>query len=250
MPQQILRGYTYTNYPGATSQVTATNLNGHVDDAILLPGAISSQTSSTAQEVDYVMVERSGSLYKYTLESIRNLFSSLFLSKTGGTMTGDLTLANSTPTSAPMAASKGYVDSAISAALYPGLIMLWGGTTPPSGWLECNGQSIVGYPTLTPIYGTNLPDLRGEFVRGWDNARGVDSGRTILSPQAQDVQPHAHMPPAGYQYVSDPFTGSGDIPTSSGSGAGQRNGVTIASSNNTGSETRPRNVALMYIVKI
>jgi hypothetical protein len=127
---------------------------------------------------------------------------------------------------------------------------MWGTSTVPAGWLECNGQSTAGFPNLTALFGTNLPDLRGEFVRGWSNNRTtVDYPRNILSAQGQDVQPHTHTPPSGYQYVTTPFTGDGSIDGSQVVGSGERNASAVPSAVNAGAETRPRNVALMFIVK-
>jgi len=240
--QQIQKGTTYVNYPTVgTNQVTADNLNNHVDNAILLPGAISAQTTGTPEESDYVIAERSGSLFKYTLQGIRDLFASIFLPLAGGTMTGPLVLVNSTPSTAATAASKGYVDATVSATITPGTIVMWGTSAVPAGWLECNGQSTAGSPNLIPLFGTNVPDLRGEFIRGWDNGRNVDSGRVIRSAQAQDVQPHTHS-----------YSAPTSVATSNQ--AGFDAGTIFASSpSTTGStgtaETRPRNVALMFIVK-
>ena len=246
--QQIQKGTTYVNYPTVgNSQVTADNLNDHVDNAVLLPGAISAQTTGTPEEGDYIMAERAGALFKYTIESVKSLFSSLaggFLQTTGGTMTGALILNNSTPATPDTAASKGYVDSAVSATIAPGTIALWVTQTPPTGWLHCNGQSTTGYPNLIAIFGTNVPDLRGEFVRGWDGnspARGVDPGRVLLSAQGQSIQPHTHSydkPTSVSSSTAGGFS-TGNVPSSTSSTTGSA-GAT---------ETRPRNVALMYIVK-
>lgn len=248
---QIQKGTTYVNYgtPGQ-SQVTAENLNNHVDNAVLLPGAITAQIEGTAQISDYFLAEQAGSLFKYALSSVRNLFSSYFVSLTGGAMTGPLTLS-ANPTDALGAATKQYVDGAAAGATLSGAIVMWGGSSVPTGWLECNGQSTASAPNLVPIYGTNVPDLRGEFVRGWSNGRpGVDVGRVLKGAQGQDVQPHTHTPPAGYQYVTDPFTGDGQIDGSNHTGEGERNAGAPASAVNAGAETRPRNVALMFIVKM
>ena len=244
--QQIQKGTTYVNYPTVgTSQVTAENLNDHVDNAVLLPGAISAQTSGTPEEGDYIIAERTGALFKYTIQSIKQLFTSIvdgFLPTSGGTMTGALILNNSSPATAATAASKGYVDATVSATIIPGTIVMWGTSVPPAGWLECNGQSTAGYSNLIALFGSNLPDLRGEFVRGWSNNRvTVDYPRDILSAQAQDIQPHTHS----YTLTGSVTSGSqggatgGLIPSSSGSTTGST-GTT---------ETRPRNVALMFIVK-
>jgi hypothetical protein len=240
--QQIQKGTTYVNYPTpGTNQVTAENLNNHVDNAVLLPGAISAQTPGTPEESDYVIAERSGSLFKYTLQGIRDLFASIFLPLAGGTMTGPLVLVNSTPSTAATAASKGYVDATVSTTITPGTIVMWGTSTVPAGWLECNGQSTAGYASLTAIYGTNLPDLRSEFIRGWDHGRGVDSGRVLLSAQAQSIQPHTH---------SYTITNSTSISGEGGVGTGSIPSQAGATTGSTGTtETRPRNVALMFIVK-
>ena len=240
--QQIQKGTTYADFPGANSQVTAENLNDHVDNAVLLPGAISSQITSTPEEADYVMVERAGALFKYTIESVKTLLSSIFVPLAGGTMTGPLLLNTSNPSTSATAASKGYVDATVGASILPGQIVMWGTSVPPAGWLECNGQSTAGYPNLTALFGSNLPDLRGEFVRGWSNNRvTVDYPRDILSAQAQDIQPHTHS----YTITSS---------VSSSNQAGVTPGlIPSSSSSTTGStgtaETRPRNVALMFIVK-
>ena len=245
--QQIQKGTTYVNYPTVgTSQVTAENLNDHVDNAILLPGAISAQTTGTPEEGDYIIAERTGALFKYTLQGVKNLFQSIvngFLPVSGGTMTGALILNNSTPSTAATAASKGYVDATVSATIIPGTIAMWGTSTVPAGWLECNGQSTAGSPNLIALFGTNLPDLRGEFVRGWDGvpARNVDPGREIRSAQAQSVQAHTHS----YTLTaatSTSFAGgnsTGLVPTQSSSTTGSTGTA----------ETRPRNVALMFIIK-
>lgn len=248
--QQIQKGTNYVNYPGSNSQVTAENLNDHVDNAILLGGAISSQTESTPQVSDYVLSERGGFLFKYTIGAIKSLFETYFPLRSGSSMTGELLLSSSTPSVDSAAASKGYVDAKAAAATLPGAIVMWGGSSVPTGWLECNGQSTASAPNLVPIYGTNVPDLRGEFVRGWSNGRpGVDVGRVLKTAQGQDVQPHTHTPPAGYQYVTTPFTGDGEIDGSNHTGQGERNAGAPASAVNAGTETRPRNVALMFIVK-
>lgn len=57
---------------------------------------------------------------------------------------------------------------------------------PPNGWLKCNGATFdkAKYPKLAVAYPVGkLPDLRGEFLRGWDDGRGVDSKRALLSWQ-------------------------------------------------------------------
>ncbi|HCP1936490.1 TPA: tail fiber protein [Escherichia coli] len=76
-------------------------------------------------------------------------------------------------------------------ALPVGVPVPWPSATPPTGWLKCNGAAFSAeeYPELAKAYPTNkLPDLRGEFIRGWDDGRGVDTGRAILSSQGDAIR--------------------------------------------------------------
>lgn len=83
-----------------------------------------------------------------------------------------------------------------------------------------------------------LPDLRGEFVRGWDDSKGTDSGRVLGSDQAGAIEAHTHT------YASTRTDiGAGGQTVTSGAGSGQTTGSTG------GSETRPRNIALLYCIR-
>ena len=114
--------------------------------------------------------------------------------------------------------------------------------TPPEGIsaavaIKLNGQPTTGYPNLIPIYGSVLPDMRGEFVRGFDNGRGVDSGRGLLTTQADELKSHKHAI-------------GGSFSTSTGGGGSLfAAGGTFDTDYTGGTETRPRNVAWMFIVK-
>lgn len=83
-----------------------------------------------------------------------------------------------------------------------GMIMAFANTEPPEGWLECNGQEISEddfpdlynalkdrFPSGMPV---SVPNLQGEFIRGWDNDRGIDPGRNFGSMQFDQVQTHTH----------------------------------------------------------
>ncbi|WP_230588762.1 tail fiber protein, partial [Gallibacterium anatis] len=68
----------------------------------------------------------------------------------------------------------------------------------PAGFLAMQGQAFdkSRYPILAQRYPNGrLPDMRGEFIRGWDNGRGADSGRTLLSSQDDAFQDHYHALP-------------------------------------------------------
>ena len=169
--------------------------------------------------------------------------------------------------------------------------------TIPTGYLECNGAAVsrTTYSALFAIIGVqygagngsstfNLPDLRGEFVRGFDNGRNVDTGRNIGSAQSAANASHNHSISLSGTTSTKSLTGSvGKISetfevdgtvsgifskqsvsanrtpiTSDFSGAGQfsidasHNHTFSASgtSGSQGSEARPRNIAMMYVIKI
>jgi len=132
---------------------------------------------------------------------------------------------------------------AVVSAMPTGAMIMWPTATAPSGFVEAAGQSTAPYPSLAPIYGSNLPDMRGEFVRGFDNGRGVDSGRAIRSFQADEIKAHTHdyflWSPGGGGY-SDGMSNDGTVD----------NRPATPTTSTGGSETRPRNVAMMYIIKI
>lgn len=206
-----------------------------------------------------------------------------FLPLAGGTMTGAIVLPGNA-TSALQAVPKQQLDNAITAlsatlttlinttaaaAVPVGTLALWLTGTPPSGWLHLNGQAVsrTTYATLFALWGTtfgsgdgattfNLPDLRGEFPRFWDASRGVDPGRAIGTAQAAAVESHKHIivPLGNGDSLNRYFYGSSDItPTQisqleTNSGAGAVSSASLTSAYG-GSETRPRNVSLMAIVK-
>ena len=93
-----------------------------------------------------------------------------------------------------------------TAAIVPtGSVHVMATTTVPTGYLECDGSAIsrTTYSDLFATIGTtwgagdgsstfNVPDLRGEFIRGWDNSRGVDGSRNFASSQSDDNKSHNH----------------------------------------------------------
>lgn len=148
-------------------------------------------------------------------------------------------------------------------ALPVGVPVPWPSATPPTGWLKCNGAafSAEDYPNLAKAYPTlKLPDLRGEFIRGWDGGRGVDSGRGLLSLQSSQNLSHSHddLGSMGGSAVGVPGTTSvyakkyygsneGYQTRPAGGWSGSASGLTSLESG--GNESRPRNVAFNYIVR-
>ncbi|HAW9530540.1 TPA: integrase [Escherichia coli] len=148
-------------------------------------------------------------------------------------------------------------------ALPVGVPVPWPSATPPTGWLKCNGAvfSSEKYPNLAKAYPTlKLPDLRGEFIRGWDDGRGIDSGRNLLSAQNDAIQNIVGSFGRTQLFrdvlSSGPFSQHGQV-LSTGlkeaeiiEGYGAYNWTFDASrSVRTASETRSRNIAFNYIVR-
>lgn len=142
-------------------------------------------------------------------------------------------------------------------ALPVGVPVPWPSATPPTGWLKCNGApfSAEEYPKLAKAYPSLLlPDLRGEFIRGWDDGRGVDSGRAILSTQSQSIQKHIHNTQIKTNGSPNQLSGNSYNVTLHAGAKGQlddpsRTMRTTDIVDNLPNETRPRNIAFNYIVR-
>ncbi len=143
-------------------------------------------------------------------------------------------------------------DGTWATAVPVGSVINHAAETAPTGWLECDGSAVsrTTYAALFAVIGTvfgtgdgsttfNVPDLRGEFVRGWDDTRGVDPARAFGSAQADEFESHTHTVSAQQD----------DTPnTAIASGSGVQT-ATVTTSATGGTETRPRNIALLYIIK-
>ena len=130
--------------------------------------------------------------------------------------------------------------------------------TVPEGWLKADGLAVsrTDYADLFTAIGTtfgegdgtttfDLPDLRGEFIRGYDDGRGVDSSRVFGSSQNDSFKLHSH--PYYFLTPEVPSDGIYSIPaTSSGTHRMKSNENTTATG---GTETRPRNAALLACIK-
>lgn len=141
-------------------------------------------------------------------------------------------------------------------------IAAFGKSTAPSGWLKCNGAAVSRntYSALFAEIGTswgngdgsttfNLPDLRGEFLRGWDDGAGVDSGRVFGSWQDHAFQDHTHRLRFEYDQsdglgFKKPFPGGGAFASNT-----QDDWVQGAITGNVAGETRPRNLAVLFCIK-
>ncbi len=102
-----------------------------------------------------------------------------------------------------------YLGLGEGSALPVGVPVPWPTATPPAGWLKCDGRAFTKeqYPVLARVYSTlRLPDLRGEFIRGWDDGRKVDTGRKLLSAQGATLLRTAML-----DYYNQDTTGTSGI---------------------------------------
>lgn len=148
-----------------------------------------------------------------------------------------------------------YSKAESDAAGQPGDIKITARISAPPGWLKANGAAVsrTTYAALFAAIGTtygsgdgfntfNLPDLRGEFVRGWDDGRGVDSGRNFGSRQLDEIKEHSHLSPTF-------GGGSGNYQVGSQNKKSYDYVDAAPTEKTGGTETRPRNVALLYVIK-
>lgn len=153
------------------------------------------------------------------------------------------------------------LDSTIAA----GTIVGWFSTSPPTDFLECDGSAVSRttysdlFSEISDDFGAgdgsttfNLPDLRGEFLRGWDHGAGTDpdaatrtdrgdttTGDNIGTKQADEFKSHIHD--ADSNQVDGTTSGTFRI----GSGTQQQNDTNATG----GNETRPTNVNIMWCIK-
>lgn len=166
------------------------------------------------------------------------------------------------------------LQNPILITILPGTIINWSANTPPNGYFECNGAAVsrTTYSVLFSVTGTtfgigdgtttfNLPDMRGYFARGWDDGAGVDPMRAFGSTQADEFSSHTHManitdPGHNHTQLAGNDGSNGTVVVGSLSNISNTaptdsatTGISVANSNTGGSETVPKNVALMFCIK-
>ncbi|WP_080728699.1 phage tail protein [Pectobacterium atrosepticum] len=138
---------------------------------------------------------------------------------------------------------------------------MWGTPVPPEGWLELNGQLFnpSGNPMLSSLYPSGqIPDFRGYFPRGWDNGSDVDTdgSRAILTVQNDAIR---NITGSFQTFDSNGYSPSGVFSHQSRYGsevsgspqAWSHSIVQIDASSTvpTAEENRPKNIAVMFIIK-
>ena len=173
---------------------------------------------------------------------------------------GVLELATAAEVEVGANSNKAITPATLSAALAAlgltapaGSISAFAGLTAPAGYLLCDGSQVsrTTYSDLYAVVGDtfgagdgtttfNLPDLRGEFIRGFDGGRGADAGRVFGSFQADEFASHSHTGISGDAGTDPARIGGGNRDVDTG---------TYTTNAAGGVETRPRNIALNYIIK-
>lgn len=141
----------------------------------------------------------------------------------------------------------------VAVSVPAGEIAYFARNTAPSGYIKANGAAVsrTTYAALFAAIGTTfgagdgsttftLPDLRGEFVRGWDDSRGVDSSRVFGSSQAGSIESHNHSIMTRGQLLTRSVGGDGNFWEASVGGV---------TGNYGGTETRPRNISMLACIK-
>lgn len=166
-----------------------------------------------------------------------------------------------------------HLANIIATATPSGAVMPFARATSPAGWLKANGAAVsrTTYSALFAAIGTafgigdgsttfNLPDMRGEFIRGFDDGRGLDAGRVLGSVQKGTLTIYDQSTAVGVQGARASGAAS-DVPSAFGADpalvtdyplaqeAGVNASVAVLGANSVVGSTRPRNVALLYCIK-
>lgn len=144
----------------------------------------------------------------------------------------------------------------VSAVIPSGAILYLAGSVVPGGWLECDGSvldpavdSSLFFAIGTTFGGDgvttfNLPDLRGQFIRCFDGPGAVDPSRVFGSNQADEYLSHTHSVIKAAMNSSSSGCGNASVQSGQDNYCGTLNTSAVG-----GTETRPKNVALLAIIK-
>lgn len=208
-------------------QVTSAKLNNLVDAAAFASGAVDDATIQLS----------TGKIAVKTIQTANIANSAVTSDK----------IANGSVTTSKLASSVIFVPS--------GAVMAFAMNSAPTGWLEADGSAVDRttyadlFSAIGTVYGSgdgsttfNLPDLRGYFVRGSGTNGDGTASDTFGVKQSDEFKSHTHVVVANA--ISD--SGSGYL---AGGNYGSANDGSATSTATGGSETRPKNIAMLYCIK-
>lgn len=154
------------------------------------------------------------------------------------------------------------IDSAITSLAPIGSIIMYGNTTPPTGYKVCDGEILdnTTYPALFAIIGYtyggsgssfSIPDTGGLFIRGWDQSAGgydPDAPRDIGTIQTDALQSHLHTVDI-YDKTISYTIGSEPLDLRADTGVTITNTSAPTTGKTNADETRPVNICLPYIIR-
>lgn len=238
---------------GTITLKTGDTIDGSASDRTLAEGQVEWYTVNAA--ADGYMLSPSDAIYGTSLDLA-----------TGASVTGIADENDMSSDSDTLLATQQSIKAYIDSFLPVGAVQTFAKETPPSGWLECDGSSLERSGTYANLFGEigtafgtadgthfNIPDLQGVFVRGWANSDASDPNRATRTASGTGGATGDNV--GSYQadeYESHDHDYGDEVAVSSGAGStvirsNQDSDATTASSG--GSETRPKNVYLMYCIK-
>ena len=213
-----------------------------------------------------------------TVETADVQDNAITLAKMAGLTRGSVIYGNANGDPAELAVGTGVLTgngtdiswAAAGGGVPAGTVIYHAANTAPTGFLKANGSAVSRstyaglFSAIGETYGAGdgsttflVPDLRGEFMRGWDDSRGIDASRAFGSAQADEFKLHGHPLRRGTEFGATTDTGGGGILMDSNGTQANRAAYTGTPSNTDGqhiggsggAETRPRNIALLACIK-
>ena len=249
--------YVRANTPNLTTTPTFTPAPGVILPKVIVKGAGSALTAG----------DIAGGGHWIELQYDLTLDKWVLLNPANGTATVTATNDTSFADNSVKPASTSWVRGATAPNATAGQVSFFAMSTAPNGWLKANGAAVsrAAYASLFAAIGTTygagdgsttfaLPDLRGEFVRGFDDGRGVDVGRSFGSFQWDAMQGHDHtIKLNGGTGTAYGFSGgalaANPISDPPDSRIGPLKDDGINGIPRISDETRPRNVAMLACIK-
>ena len=272
---------TFTGTPSAPTPSATSNDTRIATTAYVTTAVASKATDLTSAYQSYT--DSAVSTYSSTVNTLLNAKASLAspqftgvpLAPTANAGTNSTQIATTAFTTGAVNLVQNALNSAVAALqdaisstrpVPVGAVFYMANSVVPYGYLEANGQAVsrTTYADLWQYLGSpntgdgsttfNVPDLRGEFVRGWDHGRGIDTNRELRTVQYSQNLEHNHAIPGDDQLAfADGYGGwtassRGTFPYDARSSYGG-GGTIWNTTTEGGGESRPRNVALMPIIK-